>query len=155
MIDTLMICLTFWTNMLQRLLAVLPRSQWISDTYKNAKSIRRQFERIWHKKKTPLNHAKLRKQMARCNSLANKDKATYYRALVNKNGDDPKKLWKVLRSALHCIPDKVLPSNSSQKKLAEQFATFFTNKIAKIRVFFQFFIFFLAISSESARTCQI
>ena len=35
-------------------------------------------------------------------------------------------------SALHRIPDKVLPSNSSQKKLAEQFAAFFTNKIAKI-----------------------
>ena len=100
-------------------------AKWLSDTYKNAKSIRRQFERIWRKKKTPLNRAKLHKQIARCNSLANKDKATYYRALVNENGDDPKKLWQV--------PDKVLPSNSSHKKLAEQFAAFFTNKIAKIR----------------------
>ena len=115
-----------------RCLAKKP-AKWLSDTYKNAKSIRRQFERIWHKKKTPLNRAKLRKQIARCNSLANKDKATYYRALVNENGDDPKKLWQVLRSALHRIPDKVLPSNSSQKKLAEQFAAFFTNKIAKLR----------------------
>ena len=95
--------------------------------------IHRQFERIWHKKKTPLNHARLRKQIARCNSLANKDKATYYRALVNENGDDPKKLCQVLRSTLHRIPDKVLPSNSSHKKLADQFAAFFTNKIAKIR----------------------
>ena len=84
-------------------------------------------------KKTPLNRARLRKQIARCNSLANKDKATYFRALVKENGDDPKKLWQVLRSALHHIPDKVLPSNSSQKQLADQFATFFTNKIAKIR----------------------
>ena len=97
------------------------------------KSIRRQFERIWRKKKTPLNRARLCKQIARCNSLANKDKATYYRALVNENGDDPKKLWQVLRSTLHHIPDKVLPSNSSHKKLADQFAAFFTNKIAKIR----------------------
>ena len=67
-------------------------AKWLSDTYKNAKSIRQQFERIWHKKKTPLNHARLRKQVARCNSLANKDKATYFRALVKENGDDPKKL---------------------------------------------------------------
>ena len=105
--------------MLQRLLAVLPRSQ--QSGYQIP-------TKIWRKKKTPLNRAKLRKQIARCNSLANKDKATYYRALVNENGDDPKKLWQVLRSALHRIPDKVLPSNSSQKKLAEQFAAFFTNK---------------------------
>ena len=90
-------------------------AKWLSDTYKNAKSVRRQFERIWHKKKTPLNRARLPKQIARCNSLANKDKATYYRALVNENGDDPKKLWQVLRSTLHRIPDKVLSSNSSQK----------------------------------------
>ena len=90
-------------------------AKWLSDPYKNAKSIRRQFECIWRKKKTPLNRARLRKQIARCNSLANKDKVTYYRALVNENGDDPKKLWQVLRSTLHHIPDKVLPSNSSQK----------------------------------------
>ena len=68
-------------------------AKWLSDTYKNAKSIRRQFERIWRKKKTPLNCARLRKQIARCNSLANKDKAIYCRALVNENGDAPKKLW--------------------------------------------------------------
>ena len=108
-------------------------AKWLSDTYKNAKSIRQQFKHIWRKKKTPLNRARLRKQIARCNSLANKDKATYYRALVNENGDNPKKLWQVLRSTLHHIPDKVLPSNSSHKKLAYQFAAFFTNKIAKIR----------------------
>ena len=54
-------------------------------------------------------------------------------SLVNENGDDPKKLWQVLRSTLHRIPDKVLPSHSSHKKLADQFAAFFTNKIAKIR----------------------
>ena len=80
-------------------------AKWLSDTYKNAKSIRRQFECIWHKNKTPLNRAKLHKQIARCNSLANKDKATYYRALVNENGDDPKKLRQVPHSALHRIPD--------------------------------------------------
>ena len=95
-------------------------AKWLSDTYKNAKSIRRQFERIWRKNKTPLNRARLRKQIARCNSLANKDKATYYRALVNENSDDPKKLWQVLRSTLHRIPDKVLPSHSSHKKLTDQ-----------------------------------
>ena len=59
-------------------------AKWLSDTYKNAKSIRRQFERIWRKKKTPLNRTRLRKQIARCNSLANKDKATYFRALVKE-----------------------------------------------------------------------
>ena len=98
---------TFWTNMLQRLLAVLPRSQ--QSGYQTPTKMPNPSD-------DSLN-ARLRKQIARCNSLANKDKATYYRALVNENGDDPKKLWQVLRSALHRIPDKALPSNSSQKQL--------------------------------------
>ena len=133
MINTLMIFPTYWTNMLQRLLAVLPRSQQSgyqiptkmpnpSDNSLNTSGV----------KKTPLKRARLCKQIARCNSLSNKDKATYHRALVNENGDNPKKLWQVLHSTLHCIRDKVLPSNSSHKKLADQFAAFFTNKIAKI-----------------------
>ena len=42
-----------------------------------------------------------------------------------------KKRRQVLRSALHRFPDKALPSNNSQ--LANQFAAFFTNKMAKIR----------------------
>ena len=110
MINTPMIFPTFWTNMLQRLLAVLPRSQ-----QSGCQILTKMPNPFDDSLKTPLNRARLRKQIARCNSLANKDKVTYYRALVNENGDDPKKLWQVLRSALHCIPDKVLPSNSSQK----------------------------------------
>ena len=117
-------------------------AKWISDTYKTAKSIRRQFERIWRKKKTPLNRAKLRKQIARCNSLANKDKATYYRALVNENGDDPKKLWQVLRSALHRIPEKVLPSNSSQKNWLNSLPLFSPIRLLKSESLFPVFHLF-------------
>ena len=117
-------------------------AKWISDTYKNAKSIRRQFERIWRKKKTPLNHAKLRKQIARCNSLANKDKATYYRALVNENGDDPKKLLQVLCSALHHIPDKVLLSNSSQKNWLNSLPLFSPIRLLKSESLFPVFHLF-------------
>ena len=48
-----------------------------------AKAVRRQFECIWRKDKSPQNQARLRKQIACCNSLVNKDKSNYYRSLVN------------------------------------------------------------------------
>ena len=147
-----------YTNDLSNLLdkhASKEPAKWLSDIYKNAKSIRRQFERIWRKNKTPLNRARLRKQIGRCNSLANKDKATYYRALVNENGDDPKKLWQVLRSALHRIPDKVLPSNSSQKNWLISLPLFSPTRLPKSESLFPVLHHFLAISSESARICQI
>ena len=44
-----------------------------------------------------------------------------------------KKLWQVLRSALHSSPEAVLPSHESKKGLADRFVTFFSDKIAKIR----------------------
>ena len=108
-------------------------SGWLSDTYRLAKTIRRQLERIWRKDKSAYNRARLRRQIAQCNSLVNKDKANYFRNLVSENANDSKKLWQVLRFALHTSPETVLPSHESKKGLADQFVTFFSDKIAKIR----------------------
>ena len=106
---------------------------WLSDTYLQAKAVRRQFERFWQKNKSPLNRARLRKQIARCNTLITRDKSNYYRNLISDNAHDSKKLWQVLQSVLHSVPDKVLPSHASHIGLANRFATFFSDKISKIR----------------------
>ena len=106
---------------------------WLSDSYRLAKNIRRQLERIWRKDKSAYNQSRLRKQIARCNWLVNKAKASYFRNLVRENGNDSKKLWQALRSALHSGPEAVLPSHESKKGLADRFVTFFSDKIAKIR----------------------
>ena len=44
-----------------------------------------------------------------------------------------KKLWQVLRNALHSTSEAVLPSHESKKGLADRFVTFFSDKITKIR----------------------
>ena len=107
---------------------------WLSDSYCLAKNIRRQLERIWSKDKSAYNRARLRRQIAQCNSLVNKDKANYFRNLVrDNNANDSKMLWQVLRSALHSSPEAVLPSHESRKGLADWFVTFFSDKTAKIR----------------------
>ena len=108
-------------------------AKWLSDSYLLAKAVRRQFERTWRKDKSPQNQARLRKQIARSNSLVNKDKSNYYRNLVNENAQDSKKLWQVLRSALHSDPESILPSHQSKEYLADHFVTYFSDKITKIR----------------------
>ena len=55
-------------------------------------SLRRQFERTWRRTKNPLNRSRLRRQIARCNSLVNKDKSNYYSKLISDNSQDPRKL---------------------------------------------------------------
>ena len=58
--------------------------EWLSDSYRMAHSLRRQFERMWRKHKTQLNRSRLRKQIAWCNRLANKDKGSYYTNLITQ-----------------------------------------------------------------------
>ena len=98
-----------------------------------ARSLRRQFERRWRKHKSELNRSRLRRQIAWCNRLANKDKGSYYTNLITANSRDPKKLWQSLRKVLHRTSETVLPAHSSDKSLADMFASFFSNKISKIR----------------------
>ena len=104
--------------------------EWLSDSYHMACSLRQQFERKWRKHKRQLNRSRLRKQIAWCNRLANKDKGSYYTNLITANSEDPKKLWQSLRKVLHHTCETVLPAHSSEKNLADTFAFFFTNKIS-------------------------
>ena len=73
-------------------------ADWVSDSYRRAKSLRPQFERTWCRTKNSLNGSRLRRQIARCNSLVNKDKSDYYSKLISDNSQDPRKLWDVLRN---------------------------------------------------------
>ena len=66
-------------------------TDWVSDSYRRAKSLRRQFERTWHRTKNSLNRGRLCHQIARCNSLVNKDKSNYYSKLISDNSQDPRK----------------------------------------------------------------
>ena len=101
-----------------------------------AHSLRWQFERMWRKHKTQLNRSRLCKQIAGYNRLANKDKGSYYTNLITANSDDPKKLWQSLRKVFNHTSETVLPVHSSDKSLADMFASFLSNKIRKTRVTF-------------------
>ena len=107
--------------------------EWLSDSYRMARSLRWQFERRWRKHKSELNRSRLHRQIAWCNRLANKDKGSYYTNLITANSRDSKKLWQSLRKVLHHTSETVLPAHSSDKSLADMFASFFSNKISKIR----------------------
>ena len=84
------------------------------------------------KDKSQYNSSRLRRQIAWCNRLANRDKTVYYRKLISDNSQDSKKLWRELHKVLHRSHGTTLPSCESPKSLADRFATFFTNKIVKI-----------------------
>ena len=118
------------------------RADWLSETYRLAKSLRRQFERAWRKDKSQYNRSHLRCQIAWC--LTNRDKTVYYRKLISDNSHDSMKLWRELHKVLHRSHGTTLPTYESSKSLADRFSSFFSNKILKIREKFS--------SSESYNT---
>ena len=108
-------------------------ADWLSESYRLAKSLRCQFECAWRKDKSQYNRSRLWRQIAWCNHLANRDKTVYYRKLISDNSHDSKKLWRELQKVLYRSHSTTLPSCESSKSLADCFATFFSNKIMKIR----------------------
>ena len=110
------------------------RADWLSESYRLAKSFRRQFECAWRKGKSQYNRSRLRHQIAWCNRLANRDKTVYYRKLILQ--PRLQETMAGLHKVLHRSHSTTLPTCESSKSLADRFATFFSNKIIKIRVSF-------------------
>ena len=48
---------------------IKPAPSWITDEYRTAKCMRRQFERAWRRDKSPENCSRLRRQINRCNHI--------------------------------------------------------------------------------------
>ena len=88
---------------------------WLSDLYRRAKSIRRQFEHMWCKDRSQLSRRRLYRQIGWCNAIINRDKAEYNSTIINDNSDDPMKLWHVLRHVLNKGHEMTLPPHQSEK----------------------------------------
>ena len=117
---------------------IKPAPSWITDEYRTAKCMRRQFERAWRRDKSPENRSCLRRQINRCNHILNRNKGCFYRDLVSENCGDSKRLWHALNRTLSWSNSTVLPSFDDEKSLANRFGSFFIDKIKKIRDTFKY-----------------
>ena len=112
---------------------IKPAPSWITDEYRTAKCMRRQYELAWRRDKSSVNRSRLRRQINRCNHILNRNKGRFNRDLVSDNCSEGKKLWQVLNRILSRSNSTVLPSFVDEKSLANRFGSFFIDKIKKIR----------------------
>ena len=101
-----------------------PAPGWITNEFRTAKCLRRQYKQTWWRDKTPVNHAHLRQQINRCNHLLNKNNGQYYQELVKENSGDGKKLWRALSKVLGRSQVSTLPSCTGENSLANWFGSF-------------------------------
>ena len=111
---------------------IKPTPSCITDEYRTAKCMRRQYERAWRRDKSSENRSRLRRQINRCNHILNRNKGCFYRDLVSENCGDSKRLWHALNRTLSRSNSTVLPSFDDEKSLANRFCSFFIDKIKKI-----------------------
>ena len=78
-----------------------------------------------------LSRSRLRRQIARCNAIINRDKAEYYSTIISDNSYDPKKLRYTLCHVLDKDQETTFPPHQSEKSLANKFASFFIKKNQK------------------------
>ena len=112
---------------------IKPAPSCITDEYRNAKCMRRQYERAWRRDKSSVNRSHLRRQINRCSHILNRNKGCFYHDLVSENCGDGKKLWQALNRIFSRSNTTVLPSFVDEKSLANKFGSFFIDKIKKIR----------------------
>ena len=106
---------------------------WIDEEYKKNRQLRRKYEKMWRKDKTEENMLKYIDQKKLCVELALAKQTKHYSKIINEAGNCQKTLFRIADELLDKNKQKVLPAYSNPKQLADEFNSYFVNKINKIR----------------------
>ena len=111
-----------------------PKLPWFNTTLANEIRKRKRLEKVWHKDRTNINNYHLfyaqRRKVSNMLSLAKKD---FYKTPLNQNKYNYKKIYGICNALLGRNQETPLPICNSTKELANNFNTFFVDKIQRIR----------------------
>ena len=115
-----------------------PIQPWYDNDIHVARRQRRALERKWKKKPGDIIiKANLQAASSSYNKLITTKKTAFHNKQVTENAGNSKNLFKIVGNLLNSKNSTVLPEAPSDKDLADKFALFFKNKIAKISESFQ------------------
>ena len=111
-----------------------PKSNpWFSPGLKVLKKIRRNLERRWKSLPTAANLSALRTASNSYHKAILAAKKLYHTQLITANSPNPRQLWKTINTLLHRSHVPSFPNLSSISSIAQQFTTFFSDKVTKLR----------------------
>ena len=114
------------------IIPVRSESDWYTSEIRDAKQIRRRFERKWRNSGLEVHRQMFKEQCCKVNVMIGTGKANYYKKLVDDHKGDTKNLFKVVNSLLGKKSKSTLPS-STDKDIAKLFSDYFVDKIITIR----------------------
>ena len=105
---------------------------WYDDDIHKEKNTRRKLERAWRKQRTDENLNRYKAQKNRLNQLIDNKKVTFCNTSISDKTGDPKALYALVRRLTNKPTVITYPESTNNEALAEQFSTFFEDKIKKI-----------------------
>ena len=109
-----------------------PQSPWYTEELAQAKRAKRQAERRWMKEQTTINLEILKHHTKNYKKLCKSSKIAYHQQQIEASKGDQKKLFKIANRLLYRQKDNSLPGEANNDKLANDFVTFFAEKISNI-----------------------
>lgn len=109
------------------------RAPWFTEEIRSAKKLRRKLERKWRTTKSDLNNRLFVDQCRVVNDLVRDAKEVYFSSVIEDNHGNQQVLFQAINSLLHKKAELRYPAASSDADLANQFNSFFNNKIRLIR----------------------
>ena len=105
---------------------------WLDSEYKKNRALRRKLERTWKRDKTSENQKKYSEQKEKCTQMALSKQTEHYAKILHKAGNCQKTLFKIANELLDKNSDRVFPTHTDSKKLANELNHFYDNKVKKI-----------------------
>ena len=111
------------------------KAPWYDNTLICAKRKKRRLERNWRKSLSNIsaNKRAYREQCVVVNILLHTARTEYYSRMLVDNANNTKMLFKVAKTLTGHDDTPILPSHDSLDRLTDQFSTYFSDKIQKIK----------------------
>ena len=112
---------------------IVDNAPWFDSEYKNLRRERRKAERKSKRSKNQVDIDAFKELRKRTTAMAKEKKQQHYISKIQNANNKPKMLFKVVNTLMDSERSNVLPTSTSDKKLADDFQQYFKDKITKIR----------------------
>ena len=114
-----------------RSITLRPNAPWFNDGHRESKRLKRRYERRWRKTGLEVDKIAFYDQCRACRSDLEKAKTDYHRTQISQC--DNKRLFRMVDQMTTVKRDAAMPSHTSDSELANHFASFFDDKITRLR----------------------
>jgi len=110
---------------------------WYNSYLQAFKSFRRRLERTYKRTRDPQLLSSLKTATNKYHHLLAMAKKKFYSSLVHSRSSNPRLLWKTINQLLHRNYASPLPNSLPSSSIAESFCSFFSGKVATLRLSLQ------------------